>query len=86
MINILLLILGAVGAANAICREYIFAWIKKLVPEKWEPVQILLDCTTCCSFHTGWILGLCFGYGWLCIPMGLTASIVAHIIEVWEGK
>lgn len=77
--------MAGMGAANAICKEYIFAWFRKHIPD-WEPLQVLFDCTTCLSFWTTLVIALCCGYGWNSIIIGLSASIAAHIMEVWEGK
>lgn len=85
MTTIILIILGGIGAANAVVNEYVFEWLRKLLPD-WNWLQILFSCTTCLSFWTAGILAVCFGYGWMSIPIALTASICAHILNIWEGK
>ncbi len=85
MMETILILLGGIGAANAVVNEYIFEWLRKMLPD-WEWLQMLFSCTTCLSFWTTGILAVCFGYGWMSIPLALTASIAAHIITIWEGR
>lgn len=83
MINILIIILAGVGAANAIVNEYVFEWLRRLLPS-WEWLQMLFSCTTCMSFWTTLVLALCFSYAWWSFPMALCASIIAREITIHE--
>jgi hypothetical protein len=83
--NEVLIIIAGIGAANAIVNEYIFTWLRKILPN-WNWLQILFDCTTCMSFWTTLILGLCFSQGWWSLILALTASLLARMITIWEEK
>lgn len=82
---VVLLILGGIGAANAITDEYIFEWLRELIKRPKILVK-LFDCLTCMSFWTTLILSLCFLQGWMSIPIALTASIVAKLITIYIYK
>lgn len=75
----ILLILGGVGAANALTDEYIFEWLRELIKRPKLLVK-LFDCLTCMSFWTTLVLSLCFQQGWMSIPLALTASLIGKLI------
>lgn len=81
----ILIIIAGLGAANAIVNEYIFEWLRKLLPD-WNWLQVLFSCTTCLSFWTTLVLALCFGYTWKSVLLALTASFLGHLITYWENK
>lgn len=79
----LILILAGLGAANAIVNEFVFEWLRNLLPE-WNWLQTLFSCLTCMSFWTTLIISLCFGQEWVSILLALAASIIAREITIFE--
>lgn len=79
----LILILAGIGAANAIVNEFVFSWLRKILPS-WEWLQTLFGCLTCMSFWTTLIISLCFSQGWLSLILALAASIIAREITIFE--
>lgn len=83
-----LIILTGVSAASIFIKEYIFNKLQCWIEQSNLPefLKVLLQCHTCLSFWTTLTVALCFGQGWMSIPLALIGSLVAREITFWEEK
>jgi uncharacterized membrane-anchored protein len=82
----LILIIAGVSAASIFINEYIFDSVQIWIDNSKLPsaLKVLLTCLTCLSFWTTLVISLCFGQGWLSIPLALCGSLLAREIKVFE--
>ena len=80
-------ILCAISAANIITSEYIFQWLRNLIVKtKVQWLITLFHCTTCMSFWTGLVSGLCFyGFDWMVVAVALCSSLGGKLLKLFEG-
>lgn len=81
----ILIILAGVGFANALVNEYVFNWLRRILPS-WEWLQTLFGCTTCMSFWTTTLIAGIVIQDWTAILYGLAASLIAREITIFEER
>lgn len=83
MMITILIILAGIGAANALVNEYVFDWLRRILPS-WGWLQKLFGCLTCMSFWTTTLIAVIVLQNWTAILLGLAATLLARQITIWR--